>query len=194
MLAVAAYFLRCQHRRFVGLHRVQGAAHRTSRVHRHRLAHHQLVEQVAQRGQRRLGSRCRVLARLLLDPRGDVKRLHGGDRRHAQVAPSHKLRHTAAGGPPRVPAADVRREEFQKRRAACLPATTINAGRRAIVAIGANWVMASPRASTRSQPRRTHRSGDTHRAPGSGTGMVETQPREVQLRGPARSQLLWGCQ
>ncbi len=56
-----------------------------------------------------------MLARLLLDPHPDVKRLHGGDRCHALfVAPGQKLRRRVAVGPPRVWVADVGREEFQE--------------------------------------------------------------------------------
>ena len=70
---------------------------------------------MAQRRQAQLGGRGRMLARLLLDPGRDVKRLHGGDRWHPLlVAPGQKLRHGAAVGPARVRVADVGREEFQE--------------------------------------------------------------------------------
>jgi hypothetical protein len=50
-----------------------------------------------------------MLPRLLLDPGGDVQRLHVGDRRHKVVlAPGHELRHGETIG------ADVGGKEFQE--------------------------------------------------------------------------------
>jgi len=70
---------------------------------------------MAQRRQAQLGGRGRMLARLLLDPCRDVKRLHGGDRTYLVVlAPGQKLCDRMAVSPPRVRVADIRREEFQE--------------------------------------------------------------------------------
>ena len=55
------------------------------------------------------------VSRLLLDPSGDVRRLHGGDRPHpVGVAPGHELRRGVGVGPPRVRVADVGCREFQE--------------------------------------------------------------------------------
>ena len=70
---------------------------------------------MAQRREAQLGGRCGVVARLLLDPGPDMKRLHGRDRRHqVVVTPCEEVRHGAAVGPARVRIADGRREEFEK--------------------------------------------------------------------------------
>jgi hypothetical protein len=79
------------------------------------LAGHQPVEQMPQRGQAQLDGRGRMRARLLLDPSGDVQRLHGGDRPHpVSVAPGHALRRGVGLGPSRVRVADVGCREFQE--------------------------------------------------------------------------------
>ncbi len=60
-----------------------------------------------------VGAAC--VARLLLDPGGDVQRLHGRDRRHAMIlAPGQEVGHGAAVGAARVRVADVGGEEFKE--------------------------------------------------------------------------------
>jgi len=60
-------------------------AYRGSGDYRQRLAGHQPVEQMAQRGEALLDARRRKRLRLLLDPGGNVQRLHGCDRRHTAI-------------------------------------------------------------------------------------------------------------
>ena len=96
-----------------------------------------------QRGQLLFHRRRGLLPRLHLDPRGNVKRLHGGDRGQlVVVTPRQKLRHSAAVSPPRVRVADVRREEFQKRTEARSPLATMSAGRAVDKVIGTSWFTA----------------------------------------------------
>jgi hypothetical protein len=84
-------------------------AHRSRRVHRHHLAGHQPVEQVAHGGEVLLHARRSEGAGLHLDPGGDVQRLHPGVR-----APSEELPARAAVGPAGVAVADGDGEELQE--------------------------------------------------------------------------------
>jgi hypothetical protein len=62
-----------------------------------------------------------VLARVLLDPCPDAKRLQGRARRHAVVlALGHKFRDGTVVGAARVGVADIRREDFQEAES-CVP-------------------------------------------------------------------------
>jgi hypothetical protein len=63
--------------------RLPGPAHRRRRVDRYDLASDQPIEQMTDRGEPLLDARRRELARVGLDPGGDVHRLHGADGRHA---------------------------------------------------------------------------------------------------------------
>src|ERR1700747_166691 len=77
---------------------------------------------MANRGEPLLHARRRELARAGLDPRGDVHRLHGGDRRHAGAyAPSKEFFRSSSIRSARVRVADIAGEEFEVAHAGVLP-------------------------------------------------------------------------
>jgi hypothetical protein len=106
---------------FARTSRRAGAHALTRPGYRHDLAGDEPVEQVTNRGEPLLDTRCRELARAGLDPGGDVHRQHGGDRRHADApAPGQEFFRGAGVGPARVRVADVGREEFEEAHAGTL--------------------------------------------------------------------------
>lgn len=106
---------RIEHRRPALFRGVTGPAHRRSRVVRHDLASDEPVEQVADRGQPLLDGRCRRPLRLQFDPRGDMQRLYGRNRRYASTgAPGEEVAGRARIRAARVRIADRRREELKK--------------------------------------------------------------------------------
>jgi hypothetical protein len=85
----------------------RGPRHRRRRVDWHHLAGDEPVEQVT--------ARRRELARPGLNPRRNVHRLDGADRRHASArAPRQEFIGSAGIGPTRVRVADIGREEFEE--------------------------------------------------------------------------------
>jgi hypothetical protein len=143
MLSSSARFRWIEHRRLPGRHDVPGPAHRRGRVDRHDLAGDQPVEQVTDRGQPLLDARRRELARAGFNPGGDVRRLDGADRRHADArAPGQEFIGGAGIGATRVRVADVGCENSRKRVPARSPAAATSAGSEGEV-IGTSWFMAS---------------------------------------------------
>jgi hypothetical protein len=77
-----------------------------------------------------LDARRRELARAGFDPRRDMHRLDGRDRRHAGVgAPGQKFLRGPEIGPPRVRVADIAAKNSRKRIEARSPATATSVGR-----------------------------------------------------------------
>ena len=106
---------RIEHGRLAALHAVRGPADGRGRVHRHDLARHKPVEQMADRGEALFDRRRRSRAAELLDIGGDMQRLHVGDRRDAgRLAPGQEFPRGDRVGAPGVPVADLGREEFQE--------------------------------------------------------------------------------
>ena len=92
-----------------------GPADGRGRVHRHDLARHKPVEQMADRGEALLDRRRGALAAELLDVGGDVQRLHVGDRGDAGAfAPGQEFPRRLRVGAARVPVADLGGEEFEE--------------------------------------------------------------------------------
>jgi hypothetical protein len=115
MLSSSARLRRIEHRRLPAGDDVPGPAHRAGRVDRHDLAGDEPVEQVTDRGEPLLDAWRGQLAGRGFDPGGDMHRLHGGDRRHADLgAPGQEFLRGAGIGPARVRVADVGREEFEE--------------------------------------------------------------------------------
>ena len=106
---------RFQHRCFPLFDDVRGSANRGCWIEWHDLPHHQPIEQMADGSETQLRRGRRALARLQLDPGGDMERLDGGDRRHPSFgAPMQEAGDGAAVGAARVRVADVGGEELQK--------------------------------------------------------------------------------
>jgi hypothetical protein len=107
-----------------------GAAHRRRRIHRHHLADHQPVEQVAQRRQVALGGGRAAGRRQLLNVAGDVE---AGDLAEladtALLAPGEEGRHVLQVGAPGVRIPDVGGEELQEAPAGAI-AHRLDEGRR----------------------------------------------------------------
>jgi hypothetical protein len=121
MLSSSARFGRIEYRRLPRRHNVPGPSYRAGGIDWHHLAGHQPVEQMADRGKPLLDSRRHELARCPLDPGGDVHRLDGRDRRHADArAPAEKFFCSSSIGPARVRVADVGRQEFEEAHAGTL--------------------------------------------------------------------------
>ena len=70
--------VRGQYRRLAAPLAMRRPAHRSGRVHRHDMARHQPVEQVAHAGELLLDAGRGQLAPQRLDPGRDVERLHAG--------------------------------------------------------------------------------------------------------------------
>ena len=116
-----AGFSRIKHRGLSRAHAVGRAADGGGRVERHDLAGDKPVKEVSEGGQAQLGCRRRMLAGLLLNPGGDVQRLHIDDRRDAVAgAPREEVGNRATIGAPRVRVADCRREELEEADAGAL--------------------------------------------------------------------------
>jgi len=116
-----ARFRWIEHRRLPGRDDMTRPAHRSGRVDWHDLAGDEPIEQMPDRGEPLFDARRGQFARGRLDPRRDVHRLDGGDRRHAGArAPAEKFIGGAGIGPARVRVADVGGEEFEEAHAGTL--------------------------------------------------------------------------
>src|SRR3546814_1675305 len=90
-------------------------AHRSGRVHRHDMARHQPVEQVAHAGELLLDAGRGQLAPQRLDPGRDVERLHASERGNAaRLVPGQEVARRARIGAARMRIADGDGEELKR--------------------------------------------------------------------------------
>jgi hypothetical protein len=79
------------------------------------LAGYEPIKKVTDRGEPLLDARRRKFARRRFDPRRDMHRLSGHERRHAGAcAPAQEFLGSPMVGPARVRVADIGREEFEE--------------------------------------------------------------------------------